>query len=61
MGSSAGLIRALEHGRIIPWKHQRIPYEETIDPDGVATEFVRCIDVTPSGIVIKVTRTALPE
>ena len=34
---------------------------EVIDPDGVTTEDVRCPDPTASGIVIKVTRTALPE
>jgi len=28
---------------------------------GVTTEFVRCPDPTASGIVIKITRTALPE
>jgi len=36
-------------------------YEKVIDPDGVTTEFVRCLDPTASGIVMKVTRTALSE
>jgi hypothetical protein len=31
-----------------------------IDPDGVTTEFVRCPDPTAL-VVIKITRTALPE
>jgi hypothetical protein len=59
--SLAGVIRALEHGGTLPWKYLGTPYEKTLDPDGVTTEFVRCLDPTASGIVIKVTRTALPE
>ena len=58
--SLAGFIRVLEHGGTLPWKYQGTPYEKFIDPDGVTTEFVRCPDPTASGIVIKVTRTALP-
>jgi hypothetical protein len=56
-----GVIRALEHGGTLPWKYQGTPYEKVIDPDGVTTEFVRCLDPTASGIMIKVTRTVLPE
>jgi hypothetical protein len=59
--SLTGVIRALEYGGTLPWKNQGTPYEKVIDPDGVTTEFVRCLDPTESGIVIKVTRTALPE
>lgn len=59
--SLTGIIRALEHGGTLPWRYQGTPYEKVIDPDGVTTEFVRCPDPTASGIVIKVTRTALPE
>ena len=59
--SLTGVIRALEHGGVLPWKYAGTPYEKVIDPEGVTTEFVRCIDPTASGIVIKVTRTALPE
>jgi len=59
--SLTGVIRALEHGGTLPWKYQGTPYEKVIDPEGVTTEFVRCLDPTASGIVIKVTRTALPE
>jgi uncharacterized repeat protein (TIGR04076 family) len=58
--SLTGMIRALEHGGTLPWRYLGTPYEKTIDPDGVTTEFVRCPDPTASGIVIKVTRTALP-
>lgn len=59
--SLTGVLRALEHGGTLPWKYQDTPYEKVIDPDGVTTEFVRCPDPTASGIVVKVTRTALPE
>jgi hypothetical protein len=59
--SLAGIIRVLEHGGTLPWKYKGTPYEKLIDPEGVTTEFVRCLDPTDSGVVIKVTRTALPE
>lgn len=59
--SLLGVIRALENGGTLPWRYRGTPYEKVIDPDGVTTEFVRCIDPTASGVVIKVTRTALPE
>ena len=59
--SLTGFIRTLEHGGMLPWKYRGTPYEKVIDPDGVTTEFVRCPDPTASGIVIKITRTALPE
>ena len=59
--SLTGVVRALEHGGTLPWRYQETSYEKVIDPNGVTTEFVRCLDPTASGIVIKVTRTALPE
>ncbi len=59
--SMTGMIRALENDGTLSWKYQGTPYEKVIDPDGVTTEFVRCPDPTASGIVIKVTRTVLPE
>lgn len=58
--SLTGVIRALENGGTLPWTYQGTPYEKVIDPDGVTTEYVRCLDPTDSGIVVKVTRTALP-
>ena len=57
--SLTGVIRALEHGGTLPWKYQGTPYEKVIDPDGVTTEYVRCLDPTAAGIVVKVTRTVL--
>lgn len=59
--SLTGVIRALENGGTLPWRYRGTPYEKVIDLNGVTTEFVRCLDPTASGIVIKVTRTALPE
>lgn len=59
--SLTGVIRALEHGGTLPWKYRGTPYEKLIDPDGVTTEYVRCIDPTASGIVMKLTRTALQQ
>ena len=59
--SLSGVIRALEHGGTLSWKYAGTPYEKEIDPDGITTEYVRCIDPTASGIVIKVTRTPLLE
>jgi hypothetical protein len=61
LDSVLGVIRALESGGTLPWRYRGTLYEKEIDPDGVTTEFVRCIDPTASGIVIKVIRTALPE
>ncbi len=31
------------------------------DDDGVTTEFIRCVDPTESGIVVKVIRTQMPD
>ena len=59
--SLTGVIRALENGGKLPWKYGGTPYEKVIDPDGITTEYVRCIDPTASGIVIKVTRTAIQD
>jgi len=58
--SLTGVIRALEHGGTLPWRYAGTPYEKEIDPDGVTTEYVRCLDPTASGIVVKVLRRALP-
>jgi len=59
--SLTGFLRALEHGGTLPWRYRNTPYEKQIDPEGVTTEFVRCPDPTACGIVMKITRRALPE
>lgn len=58
--SLTGMVRALENGGTLEWRYRGTPYEKEIDSDGVTTEFARCPDPTASGIVIKITRTALP-
>lgn len=50
-------IRVLENGGTLFWTYRGTPYEKEIDPDGVTTEFVRCPDPTPSGVVAKIIRT----
>ena len=59
--SLMGFIRALENGGTLGWRYKDTPYEKEIDPDGITTEYVRCPDPTASGIVMKITRRALPE
>lgn len=59
--SLTGFVRALENGGTLPWRYRGTPYEKQIDPDGVTTEYVRCPDPTASGIVVKITRMALPD
>ncbi|MBI5934164.1 MAG: hypothetical protein HY867_10685 [Chloroflexi bacterium] len=61
LDSVTGMIRALENGGTLPWRYTGTPYEKAIDPDGVTTEFARCPDPTKAGIVVKITRTTLPE
>lgn len=58
--SLTGFLRALGSGGTLPWRYAGTPYAKEIDPDGVTTEYVRCPDPTASGIVVKITRTALP-
>jgi len=61
LDSLTGMVRALKQGGTLPWRYIGTQYEKVIDLEGVTTEFVRCPDPTASGIVIKVTRNALPE
>jgi len=56
VGSMDSVIQALRFGSTLPWRYRGTPYEKEIDPDGITTEFVRCIDPTESGIVVKLTR-----
>jgi hypothetical protein len=51
------IIQTLRFGGTLGWQYQGTPYEKVIDPDGITTEFIRCIDPTNSGIVVKVIRT----
>jgi hypothetical protein len=57
LDSLRGIIEALRAGKTLGWMYRDTPYEKVIDPQGITTEFVRCIDPTDSGIVVKVIRT----
>lgn len=59
LGSMDGVIKALNYGGTLPWRYRDTPYEKEVDPDGVTTEFIRCIDPTASGIVVRVKRTKI--
>ena len=59
LDSLRGVIDKLSAGQTLDWYYKNTPYEKVIDPEGVTTEFVRCIDPTASGIVVKVIRTRL--
>lgn len=60
LDSLSGILRVLEHGGDLMWRYRGTPYEKVIDPDGVTTEYLRCLDPTDSGIVMKITRTVMP-
>lgn len=57
LDSMRTVLARLIAGETLNWYYEDTPYEKVIDPDGVTTEFVRCIDPTASGIVVKVIRT----
>jgi hypothetical protein len=61
LDSLRGIIEALNAGRTLRWMYKDTPYEKVIDPNGITTEYVRCIDPTASGIVVKVIRTKLSQ
>jgi uncharacterized repeat protein (TIGR04076 family) len=57
LDSLHGVIHILRTGGTLGWTYEGTPYEKKIDKDGVTTEYVRCIDPTASGIVVKIIRT----
>lgn len=61
LGSMDSMIQTLRFGGTLGWMYEGTPYEKVIDPEGVTTEFVRCVDPTACGIVVKIIRTAIPE
>ena len=52
-------VRVLNFGGTLPWKYENTPYEKEIDKSGITTEFIRCVDPTDSGIVVKIIRSAV--
>ena len=61
LDSLRGILEALSAGETLGWEYKDTPYEKVIDPEGITTEYVRCIDPTASGIVVKVVRTRLSQ
>jgi hypothetical protein len=61
LDSLKGVLEALSAGETLDWDYKDTPYEKMIDPDGETTEYVRCIDPTASGIVVKVIRTEISK
>ena len=61
LDSINGMVRVLQFGGTLPWAYKGTPYEKATDPDDTTTEFVRCPDPTPSGVVVKITRKRLEE
>jgi uncharacterized repeat protein (TIGR04076 family) len=61
LDSLQGVLAALRYGGTLPWQYPGTAYEKKFDEDGITTEFVRCIDPTESGIVVKVIRKELGE
>ena len=59
LDSLHGVIHVLRFGGTLGWRYDGTPYRKQIDPRGVTTEFIRCIDPTASGIVVKVIRTRI--
>ncbi len=56
LDSLSGIIHVLRFGGTLPWEYKGTPYEKEFNLDSITTEFVRCIDPTDSGIIVKVSR-----
>lgn len=61
LDSAEPMIRVLLYGGTLPWTYKGTSYEKVINKKGVTTEFVRCPDPTDAGLVVKITRTELPD
>ncbi|MBC8504847.1 MAG: hypothetical protein ISR58_09355 [Anaerolineales bacterium] len=59
LDSLSGIVDALSAGETLGWQYKDTPYEKVFNENGVTTEFIRCVDPTESGIVVKVIRTKL--
>jgi uncharacterized repeat protein (TIGR04076 family) len=59
LGSMHSVIDVLRFGGRLPWQYPETPYKKQMNPNGITTEFVRCIDPTASGIVVKIIRTKI--
>lgn len=61
LDSMHSIIHVLRFGGTLPWDYKDTPYEKVTDEDGITTEYIRCIDPTASGIVVKVIRTRVSD
>jgi len=61
LGSMHSALQTLQFGGTLPWMYRRTPYQKVINKDGVTTEYIRCVDPTNSGIVVKIIRTKITE
>jgi hypothetical protein len=61
LDSLRGVLKALSANETLNWDYEGTAYEKTVDPEGITTEYVRCIDPTSSGIVVKIIRTRLSK
>jgi len=59
LDSLSGIVEALQAGKTLGWRYKDTPYEKVINKKGITTEFIRCVDPTESGIVVKVIRTKI--
>ncbi len=59
LDSLSSIVDALRAGETLGWRYKDTPYEKVINKQGITTEFIRCVDPTESGIVVKVIRTKL--
>ena len=50
------VIQVLRLNGKMLWDYKDTPYEKEINEDGITTEFIRCMDPTNSGIVVKIIR-----
>ena len=61
LDSISGIYHVLRLGGTLPWDYAGTVYEKKINQNGVTTEYIRCVDPTDSGIVIKFTRTEIKK
>ena len=54
------VFQVLRFGGNILWDYKNTPYEKEINRNGITTEYIRCIDPTESGIVLKFIRKENP-
>ena len=61
MDSMSGIIHTLRFGGKLGWQYPNTPYEKVWNKNGITTEYIRCVDPSASGIVVKIIRTAIKD